>query len=102
MLQRLEQGALDGALLPLPIEGCNWIVQQVASNPLVACMRMDEPLSSCTDYLLRYVPVLRGWELVAHRSDVSLGLETRQDNAAVPMGSRSGRGCRVGRHGPVL
>ena len=45
MLQRLEQGALDGALLPLPIEGRNWIMQKVASNPLVACMRMDDPLA---------------------------------------------------------
>ena len=45
MLQRLEQGALDGALLPLPIEGRSWIVQQVASNPLVACMRIDDPLA---------------------------------------------------------
>ncbi len=51
MLQRLEQGALDGALLPLPIEGRSWIMQQVASNPLVACMRMDDPLGARTGSL---------------------------------------------------
>ena len=45
MLRRLEQGALDGALLTLPIEGSNWVVQDVARNPLVACMRMDDPLA---------------------------------------------------------
>jgi len=45
MLQRLEQGALDGALLTLPIEGRNWVVQHITRNPLVACMRMDDPLA---------------------------------------------------------
>jgi DNA-binding transcriptional LysR family regulator len=42
MLQRLEQESLDGALLPMPIEGPDWVTQQLARDPLVVCMRMDD------------------------------------------------------------
>jgi DNA-binding transcriptional LysR family regulator len=45
LLQRLEKMTLDGALLTLPIEGHDWVVQYVARNPLVVCMRMDDPLA---------------------------------------------------------
>jgi DNA-binding transcriptional LysR family regulator len=45
ILQRLEQETLDGALLPMPIEGEAWVVQQVAQVPLVVCMRSDDPLT---------------------------------------------------------
>src|ERR1019366_10816415 len=38
LLGRLEQGALDGALLPMPIDGPAWVVQQVSHDPLVVCM----------------------------------------------------------------
>jgi len=46
LLHRLEEGALDGALLPLPIDGPNWVMQQIASEPVVVCMRRDDPLAS--------------------------------------------------------
>jgi len=45
ILERLEQRSLDAALLPLPIEGAVWVVQQLAESPLVVCMRSDDPLA---------------------------------------------------------
>lgn len=45
LIQRLEHGTLDGALLPMPIDGTSWIVQQVARATLVVCMRSDDPLT---------------------------------------------------------
>jgi DNA-binding transcriptional LysR family regulator len=45
MLQRLEQETLDGALLPMPIDGPDWVTQQLARDPLVVCMRMDDALA---------------------------------------------------------
>src|SRR5271156_946768 len=45
MLQRLEQESLDGALLPMPIDGPDWVTQQLTSDPLVACMRTDDALA---------------------------------------------------------
>ncbi|MGA2351576.1 MAG: LysR substrate-binding domain-containing protein [Terracidiphilus sp.] len=45
LLQRLESGTLDAALLPAPIDGPDWVVQQVARNPLVVCMQKDDPLA---------------------------------------------------------
>lgn len=45
MLRKLERGALDGALLTLPIEGHDWMVQQIAHAYLLACMRADDPLA---------------------------------------------------------
>ena len=45
LIQRLEHGTLDGALLPMPIDGTSWVVQQVARVPLVVCMRSDDPLT---------------------------------------------------------
>jgi DNA-binding transcriptional LysR family regulator len=45
LIQRLEHRTLDGALLPLPIDGTSWVVQQVARTSLVVCMRSDDPLT---------------------------------------------------------
>jgi DNA-binding transcriptional LysR family regulator len=45
MLRKLERGGLDGALLTLPIEGRDWIVQHIEHSSLVACMRADDPLA---------------------------------------------------------
>jgi DNA-binding transcriptional LysR family regulator len=45
VLQRLEQETLDGALLPMPIEGPNWVIEQLARDPLVVCMRTDDTLA---------------------------------------------------------
>lgn len=45
-LQRLDHGALDCAILPLPIDRDAWNVFQIAQSPLVVCMRADDPLAS--------------------------------------------------------
>ena len=45
MLQRLEQASLDGALLPMPIDGPDWVIQRLARDPLVVCMRTDDALA---------------------------------------------------------
>ena len=46
ILERLENGTLDCALLPLPVDKDIWKVRPVAHSPLVICMRSDDPLSS--------------------------------------------------------
>lgn len=45
-LQRLAQGDLDCAILPLPVDTDLWNVLQVAQSPLALCMREDDPLAS--------------------------------------------------------
>ena len=45
LLDRLEQRTLDGALLPMPIDGPAWVVQHVSRDPLVVCMQKDDPLA---------------------------------------------------------
>ncbi len=40
--QRLEQENLDAALLPMPVDGLDWVTQQIARDPLVVCMRTDD------------------------------------------------------------
>jgi DNA-binding transcriptional LysR family regulator len=45
ILRRMEEKSLDAAVLPLPISGEQWTVEQVASAPLVVCMRADDPLA---------------------------------------------------------
>ncbi|MBW8869803.1 MAG: hypothetical protein JF563_03370, partial [Acidobacteriales bacterium] len=45
LLQRLERGDLDCAILTLPVVGPYWQVTHFASTPLVACMRSDDPLT---------------------------------------------------------
>lgn len=49
ILHRMEEKHLDAAVLPLPITGENWIVEQVASTPLVVCMRVDDALAQQTE-----------------------------------------------------
>jgi LysR family hydrogen peroxide-inducible transcriptional activator len=45
-LQQLDYGALDCAILPLPINRDLWNVFQVAQSALVVCMRADDPLAA--------------------------------------------------------
>jgi LysR family transcriptional regulator, hydrogen peroxide-inducible genes activator len=54
-LQRLNQGGLDCAVLPMPIDRDWWNVLQVAQSPLVLCMRRDDPLASQTQIDIRQV-----------------------------------------------
>ena len=49
MLQRLQQESLDSGLLPMPIDGQNLIVHQVARDPLVVCMRTDDALARAAE-----------------------------------------------------
>jgi len=46
ILQRLNHGALDCAILPLPVDRDAWNVLQIAQSPLVVCMRADDFLAS--------------------------------------------------------
>ena len=45
ILRRMEEKSLEAAMLPLPINGDQWIVEPVASAPLAVCMRADDPLA---------------------------------------------------------
>lgn len=45
ILRHMQKGTLDGAILPMPISGDEWVVEQVASAPLVVCMRVDDSLA---------------------------------------------------------
>lgn len=49
ILRRMEEKNLDAAVLPLPISGGGWAVEEVASAPLVVCMRADDPLTQQTE-----------------------------------------------------
>jgi DNA-binding transcriptional LysR family regulator len=69
LLQRLEQGSLDGAILPLPIEGSQWVFQQISHDPLVVCMRTDDPLAR---------------DAVVSTSDLALRLRIFRDPAIHP------------------
>ncbi|MHB2008576.1 MAG: LysR family transcriptional regulator [Acidobacteriaceae bacterium] len=51
ILRRMEEKSLDAAVLPLPISGANWVVEQVASAPLVVCMRAIDQLAQQTEVL---------------------------------------------------
>ena len=55
ILQRLESGALDCAILPMPIDKDLWKVRQIAHSPLVICMRSDDPLSTQAQLDIREV-----------------------------------------------
>jgi DNA-binding transcriptional LysR family regulator len=46
LLHRMEEKSLDAAILPLPVTGPNWVVSHIASDPLVVCMRSDDPLAT--------------------------------------------------------
>lgn len=45
ILRRMEEKSLDAAVLPLPVSGRDWAIEQIASAPLVVCMRTDDPLA---------------------------------------------------------
>lgn len=45
ILRRMEEKNLDAAVLPLPASGSNWVIERIASAPLVVCMRADDPLA---------------------------------------------------------
>lgn len=45
LLHRLEEKSLDAAILPMPVTGTNWVIAHIASDPLVVCMRSDDPLA---------------------------------------------------------
>lgn len=49
LLHRLEERSLDAAILPLPVTGTNWVVAHIASDPLVVCMRSDDPLAAARE-----------------------------------------------------
>ena len=49
ILRRMEEKSLEAAMLPLPINGDQWIVEPVASAPLAVCMRADDPLAQQTE-----------------------------------------------------
>ena len=53
ILQRMERGDLDCAVLTLPIAGPKWVVEPIASTPLVACMRVDDPLTERSEISLQ-------------------------------------------------
>lgn len=70
LLQKLEQKTLDGALLTLPVDGSDWMIQKVAQNPLVVCMRRDDPLAHghevSTEDLSARLNIFRDPELNPH------------------------------------
>jgi DNA-binding transcriptional LysR family regulator len=45
VLQRINQRALDCAILPMPIENDIYNAQQISQSPLVICLRGDDPLA---------------------------------------------------------
>jgi len=45
----LAEDSLDGALVPMPIDGPDWVIHQLARDPLVVCMRTDDALSRAPD-----------------------------------------------------
>jgi DNA-binding transcriptional LysR family regulator len=49
LLQKMEEKSLDAAILPLPVTGANWVVSHIASDPLVVCMRSDDPLAAARE-----------------------------------------------------
>ncbi len=52
----MERGDFDCALLLLPIEGPRWIIEQIASAPLVVCMRSDDTLTNRAELGLQRLP----------------------------------------------
>jgi DNA-binding transcriptional LysR family regulator len=45
VLQRINHGSLDCAVLPMPIDNDICHVQQIWQSPLVICLRSDDPLA---------------------------------------------------------
>jgi DNA-binding transcriptional LysR family regulator len=46
LLQKMEEKSLDAAIIPLPVTGANWAVSHIASDPLVVCMKSNDPLAA--------------------------------------------------------
>jgi DNA-binding transcriptional LysR family regulator len=44
-LHRLEHGTLDAAFLSMPVNGTELAVREISREPLVVCMRADDPLT---------------------------------------------------------
>jgi len=55
ILQRLDQGGLDCAILPMPLERELHNAIQIAQSQLVICMRADDPLAAQTQINLHDV-----------------------------------------------
>jgi len=49
ILRLMEEKNLDAAVLPLPVTESDWVVELIASAPLVVCMRADDPLAQQTE-----------------------------------------------------
>jgi len=45
ILQRLGHASLDAAFLPMPIDGPDLVMHEVSRDPLVVCMRTDDPMT---------------------------------------------------------
>jgi DNA-binding transcriptional LysR family regulator len=45
VLQRIDQRAIDCAILPMPIDNDIYHVQQISQSPLVICLRSDDPIA---------------------------------------------------------
>lgn len=45
VLLRISQRTLDCAILPMPVDGDSYQVQQISQSPLAICMRSDDPLA---------------------------------------------------------
>lgn len=45
IIDQLANEQLDAAIIPMPIDGPNWVVHQLSREPLVVCMRSDDPMA---------------------------------------------------------
>lgn len=52
IVERLKRKMLDCALLPMPVAEDDFLVLQIASTPLVVCMRTDDPLAQLAEIRL--------------------------------------------------
>lgn len=52
ILQRLSHASLDAAFLPMPIDRTDLVMHEVSRDPLVVCMRTDDPMAREPDVSL--------------------------------------------------
>jgi len=45
LLQQLKRKILDGVIIPMPADSPEYVVHHLVSDPLVACMRVHDPLA---------------------------------------------------------
>jgi len=92
-LQRLNERALDCAILPMPIDEDLYEVQQIAQSPLVICMCSNDPLAKQSQIQIQEVAhlikIFRDPEL--HPSAHSRLIELFKDVGIVPPLSNSAR-----------